>query len=196
MRKYFNKFIGSFAVIIILAGCEATLPTMQQPELTFSNLTPLRLNVKSITVRQTYQPTYKSPYVDHLFKAPPAEIMTNWAKARFQAIGGPDRAVITIKNASVKETRLKQDKSFTGFFTKQQSKRYDMTAEVVVMIVGDGGVPKASATAKAMRTQTLREDASLNKRDQIWFAMEERLMDDLNREVEINAKRYLGPWLR
>jgi len=156
---------------------------------------PLQLNVASIEIQQTYQPPLTKPNVDHLFKTPPAQVITNWAQYRFRADGGADRALIIIKNASVKQVILKKDKSFTGIFTQQQSKRYDMSAEIIVKIIGPGGVQKAVATATAKRSQTIREDANLNQRDQIWFTMEERLMDDLNKEIETKSRRYLGDWL-
>jgi len=195
MQRYFKHVSVTLVLLLTLTGCETSIKSTEQAELTFTNLVPLRLNVASIEVQQTYQPPLTKPNVDHLFKTPPVQVMTNWAKYRFRANGGTDRALVIIKNASVKQVILKKDKSFTGIFTQQQSRRYDMNAEIIVKIIGPGGVQKAVASAIAKRSKTIREDANLNQRDQIWFTMEERLMDDLNKEIEAKSRRYLGGWL-
>ncbi len=93
------------------------------------------------------------------------------------------------------ETRLKVDKSFTGAFTKQQTRRYDAAVEVSLEILDDKGFRKAFANARVMRSRTLREDATINDRERMWFDLTEALMRDFNAELEKNIRQYLSGYL-
>ncbi|MCH8213764.1 MAG: hypothetical protein IIC54_06800, partial [Proteobacteria bacterium] len=45
------------------------------------------------------------------------------------------------------------------------------------------------------RSRTLREDASINDRERMWFDLIEALMRDFNAELEKNIRQYLGGYL-
>ena len=117
------------------------------------------------------------------------------AGARARDPGRRGSARFVILDAAVTETPLKLDKSFTGAFTKQQSRRYDATVEVSLEILDDKGFRKGFANARVMRSRTLREDASINDRERMWFDLTEALMNDLNAELEKNIRQYLSGYL-
>ena len=58
------------------------------------------------------------------------------------------------------------------------------------------GVRKAYATARVGNTLTVREDATVNEREQAWFNLTETLMKDFNREMESNIRKHLVNWIK
>ena len=94
------------------------------PELTFGHLPTIELNVAKIKFDNRYTPPLKSPNVEHLFPTPLGKVLNQWASNRLKPVGGSDAGRLIISDASVAETALKKDTSFTGTFTKQQSHRY------------------------------------------------------------------------
>ena len=73
--------------------------------------------------------------------------------------------------------------------------RYDGRAAVLLEIRDVGGRQLAFATARANRSITVAEGASIAQREKVWFAITEDLMSDINRRLEIEARRHLRVYL-
>ena len=196
-----SRFFRPFALIVLpvlalgLAACETPLVEQRLPELTFAHLKPIKLNVATIEVVSQYRPPMKRPNVEHLFPTPPLKALRRWAGDRLKAVGKSGSARLVIHKASAVESLLKKKTGFTAAFTKQQSHRYDLTVEATLEIFA-GGRQKGHASAHATRFSTLREDASINKRQRIWFDLTEALVGDFDAEMENNIRRHLGAWIR
>ncbi len=184
-----------FLLVVFLAACETPVVTQTLPELTYGHLSQFTLDVADIAVAAKYLPPMKAPNVDHLFPTPPGKALRRWAADRLTAGGRRGSARFVIIDARVTETALKVDKSFTGAFTKQQTRRYDATVEVSLEVLDDRGFRKGFANARVMRSRTLGEDASINDRDRMWFDLIEALMRDFNAELEKNIRQYLSGYL-
>ena len=182
-------------VAVSLAGCQATAPAPVYPELTFQHLKSLSLNVVKLKSVNYYKPPMSAPNVDHLFPTSPAEALGRWAEDRLRAVGTNGFARFTILEASVAETRLDMKKGVIGAFTKDQSERYDAVLEAKLEILDDSGVSKGFASARVTRSVTVREDSSVNQREQAWFTLTEELMRDIDAELEKNISLYLSGWL-
>ena len=77
---------------------------------------------------------------------------------------------------------------------KDQSDRYDL-AMTVNLEVRSGG--KAGAvTAQTARSQTVREDMTLNQREGVLFNLLDVTMKDVNAQMEKLIPQYLGGFLR
>jgi hypothetical protein len=186
----------SFALVVSsLASCLATAPTLVFPELTFQHLKPLSLNVAKLEIVSAYKPSMSAPNVDHLFHMSPAGALRRWTEDRLRAVGKNGLARFTILEASVTETPLDMKKGIIGAFTKDQSERYDATLEAKLEIFDDDGLSIGFARAKATRSVTVREDASVNQREQVWFRLTEELVRDIDTELETNISMYLSRWL-
>ncbi len=183
--------LGAF----LLSACAAPPPLRQFADITFANLTPLRLSVAAVAVSSDFRPAMAPPAVDHLFPVPPARALKRWAKDRLKAAGVKGRARFVIVDAAVREVPLKTRKGVEGIFYKEQSERYEAAVEARLEIIDAMGVVRATARARATRTQTVREDASINAREAVWFEMTEALMRDFNGEMEKNIRAYLSDWL-
>ncbi len=177
--------IGILAVLgVLVAACSSVVATPGFPELTYSYLQPIRLDVSSVEIVDAYNAPLREPNVEHRAPAQPAVAASRWAKDRLVAAGTSSRAVFTVKEASIIETKLEPTGGLKGIFTKDQSERYDATLLVDLAIIDAGGTRRGSATATATRSRTVPENITLNERERIWFQLVEGMMADLNRELE------------
>jgi len=181
-----------------MAGCAASVPNPTFPDLTFRHLGPINLNVGALENATAYKAPLAGPNVEHLFPVPPGAALGRWAADRLVAAGDPGEGAMarfTILDASVLETALEMKKGLTGAFTKDQSERYDAMLTASLEIFDAGGTRKGFANATTKRSITVREDATVNQREQAWFSLTEALMKDISAELEKNISQYLGDWL-
>ncbi len=199
-RKITPRFLPESVVFIAvllslgLGGCETVVQPQKLPELTFAHLSPLKLNVARIEVVSQYRPTLKAPNVEHLFPTPPLKAMKQWAKDRLRSVGRSGSAKLIITTASAIETALPVQTGLKATFTKQQTQRYDLTVEARLEISSPNR--HGTTTAHATRFSTVREDASIDAREKIWFDLTEALVHDFDKAMEKNIRQHLRGWLR
>lgn len=203
MRKTMNKNFPLSVLVIFfglgLASCQSTKPEPVYSELTFGHLGPINLNVESIEIVSTFKMTMRAPNVEHLFPTSPESALKRWAADRLIAVGSGSsgaQARFTIVDASVREVALQTTDGIEGAFTKDQSERYEAVVEVKLEVTQDKTGSRQFTTAKVSRSITVREDATLNEREQVWFNLNEALMEDINAKLEKNISQYLGDWLK
>jgi len=182
------------ALSLGLVACETPVQMQKFPDLTFAHLKPLKLNVAKIEVVSQYRAPLKAPNVEHLFPISPVTALKQWAKDRFRAVGRSGTARLVILNAAAIEAQLQKKTGFTATFTKQQSQRYDLTVEARLEVAN--GSSRGITTAHASRFSTIREDASINNRERLWFDLTEALVGDFDKAMEENIHKHLGKWLR
>ena len=100
-----------------LSACTLAAERPSYPELTWSHLPPITLDVAEIEIVDASRPTGASPHVEHLFPLPPAEAAGRWARDRLRAGGLANRARFIIQRADVVEVGLKRTEGFYGIFT-------------------------------------------------------------------------------
>jgi hypothetical protein len=184
------------AAVAGVAGCTVPVQRPDFPELTWTHLPPFTLDVAEIEIIDATQPTGASPHVEHLFPLPPAKAAERWARDRLRAGGTVNRARFTIQRAEVIEVGLRQTGGVSGIFTKDQSERYDADLVVLLEIRSDAGPLLGQVTAELRKSRTVPEDASLNERESIWFAITDDLAKLLNAEMERNMPPFLGRWIQ
>jgi hypothetical protein len=184
------------AAVAGVAGCTVPVQRPDFPELTWTHLPPFTLDVAEIEIIDATQPTGASPHVEHLFPLPPAKAAERWARDRLRAGGTVNRARFTIQRAEVIEVGLRQTGGVSGIFTKDQSERYDADLVVLLEIRSDAGQLLGQVTAELRKSRTVPEDASLNERESIWFAITDDLAKLLNAEMERNMPPFLGRWIQ
>ncbi len=180
---------------LALAACE-TQPVPQFRELTYSQLGPIRLAVDDVEVIEAYRSPLRDPHVEHRFPTSPATAARRWAEDRLVATGGTGaRAVYTIVDASVVETKLDPTTGVKGLFTRDQSERYEAILQVKIDVFDPTGGRRASTTVTARESRTAGENLTLNEREQLWFEMTEALMEALNGQLESNIDQFLDGYL-
>ncbi len=199
MIRLFRKITpptSALAVLLSLglAACETPVQVQKLPDLTFAHLAPIKLNVAKIEVVSQYRPPMQAPNVEHLFPTPPIKALKQWAKDRLRAVGRSGTARLVITDASAIEAPLQKKTGFSATFTKQQSQRYNLSVEARLEV--SNGNSRGHTTAYATRFSTIREDASINTRERLWFDLTEAILGDFDAVMEKNMRQNLGAWLR
>lgn len=182
---------------VVLAACQTPAPPASQlPQLTFGHLPAYNLDVASIEVENRFQPSLATPQIDHIMPVAPAAAAERWARDRLRAVGQSGRAVFIVKDGKATETVLPKTPGLAGFFTKEQTGRYDAVIDVELEIRSDRGYRDAAVLGRAQRSQTVREDASPNERQRIMYELTEKLMAELNATLDANIRLNLPKYLR
>ena len=180
--------------LLFVTACAAP-PAKQYPPLRFTNKTPIHLDVANIEVRNEYQAPQKAPNIEHVFPVTPAEAMSAWTNDRIKAVGAANRLLVTIKEASVVESKLPTTQGFKGLFTNDQAGKLEANLVVDVRLYGSRNVSLASTEVRANRHATVPENISLSGRDDLHYSMTRALMNDLNAELEKNMHQYFSQYI-
>ena len=193
-----RRYVLLLAVFVPLAACETADTSVAVPQITFQHAPQLSLAVSKLEVVTGYAPPLSAPHVDHKMETTPSEALGIWARDRLRAVGARsgERARLTIERGAVTETALPRTKGFKGAFTTDQSHRYDLNMQATLEILDATGQRVGHASTRATRNQTMPEDATLNDLHRAWFKMMEDGLQDFDREMEANIRRFLAAWIR
>jgi len=191
-----RRWVAAAILAGMLAACQSEPPRPRYPEITFTELAPMRLDVARIDVVNEYVPPLKPPNIEQEFPVNIAAVAERWAHDRLRAVGSTGSARVVIKDASAVETDLRKTPGLKGMFTTDQASRFTSRVAMAVEVRNDHGFKDAAAEASATRTRTLPENATLNDRDQLFFDMTEAMMRDVDAELEKNIRAYMGRFLR
>ncbi len=195
MRRLNLRYISIIA-FSLLAACATNVAPTRYPEITFTHLAPIKLDVAEIVYSPRYQPPVSAPNVGHEFPTPPAAAVERWIKDRLVATGSSGHAKVTIRQASATENRLKIKKGLSGAFTTDQSWRYDAQVDVAIEAVDPNRKLKAVASTSARQSNTVAEDASLLDREDVWFALTEKLMRSFDGTFETQIRKNLAKFIK
>lgn len=190
-----TRFLAVLA-LLGLAACGSAPPKPGFPQITFSHLPPIQLDVREIRVVEQYAPPQQPPNVEHTMPVSPAAVMHRWAADRLRPVGPSGVATLTVKDASVVAQPLKRTEGVRGMLTEDQAVRYIGNLVVELDVNTAGGLGTGFASAAATRTVTAPEDITLNQRDKILFDLTEALARDINATLEANVRAHLAPFLR
>lgn len=189
----FLRSLGLALLAMTLASCDTPPKRQSFPEITFQHLQPFRLDVARLQIVDGYQPDPGAD-IGGQFPEAPTAVARQWAQDRLAAVGQQGEAIYTITLAKATQTPLKRSQGMAAMTHKDQSDRYDL-AMTVNLEVRSGG--KAGAvTAQTARSQTVREDMTLNQREGVLFNLLDVTMKDVNAQMEKLIPQYLGGFLR
>jgi hypothetical protein len=179
-----------------LAACAADIAPTRFPEITFTHLPPIKLDVAEIVYAPRYQPPVNEPNIGHEFPTPPAIAAERWIADRLVAVGSRGQAKVTIRQATATEIKLEMKKGFTGAFTTDQAWRYDTQVEIVIEAVNLNRKLQAQASTKAQKGRSVPEDATLLERETVWFSLTETLMRTFNQTFEAQIRKDLAKFVK
>ncbi|MDQ7250583.1 hypothetical protein [Dongia sedimenti] len=185
--------IGLALLALVLASCDTPPKRQSFPEITFQHLRPFRLDVARVQIVDGYQPDPGAD-IGSQFPEVPAAVARQWAEDRLAAVGQQGEAIYTITLSKATQTPLKRSQGMSAMTHKDQSDRYDL-AMTVNLEVRSGG-KQGAVTAQAARSQTVREDMTLNQREAVLFTLLDVTMKDVNAQMEKLIPQYLGGFLR
>lgn len=196
-RRDWLRGTAALALVGPLASCQTQAPGARFPQLTYVHLGTFRFDAARVEAASEYVPALRAPNVDHEFPVPPERVLRQWAADRLAANGAPGRYVqFVIRDAKVIETDLKRTPGLRGYFTTDQTQRYDLTLAAAVEVREERANLRAGfAEASSARSRTVREDLTVNERHKIWFEMMEQAMIDLNAELDRQIRTNLARFL-
>ena len=179
-----------------LAGCETPLPEVLYPDLRFSHLPPIQLNVARIDVVDGYQSPLREPNVEHKLPLAPVLAMRNWARDRLRAVGSHGRARFVIQDASVIMEPLKKKNGLKALFTLRQAARFSARLAARLEVETAGGMGSGFAEAQVTRQRTTPETLSLNEREGVLYQFVEASAKDFDQVMAEKIRQHLGDFLR
>lgn len=192
MHPFLRPF-GLALLALALASCNTPPERQSFPEITFQHLQPFRLDVARVQIVDGYQPDPGAD-IDNQFPEAPAAVARQWAEDRLTAVGQQGEAIYTITLAKATQTPLQRSQGMSAMTHKDQSDRYDLA--ITVNLEVRSGARSGAVTARAARSQTVREDMTLNQREGVLFNLLDVTMKDMNAQMEKLIPHYLGGFVR
>ena len=180
-------------VLPLLAACTTPPDAPKFADITFEHRPDIEMDVADIVVEQAYQAPMEAPNVDHLFPVQPARALMAWGQDRLVAMGERGLATYTVTDASAVVEDLGTDQSLSDYFTTEQAERYTLKMAVRLSVEHPGGT--ASIRVTGQRATTVPEGASVFDRERVWYEMTEKLMADMDAELETTLRQELGRYV-
>lgn len=190
------RFIAAFALLFV-AACQPAPQSYTLAPVNFSGQPPINVNVARINVVEDYRSPTSAPNVEYQMSMPPAQGIKIWANERLRAVGTQGQLDVIISNASIKEVKLPVKQGMRGFFTDDQSERYDAALGVTLKLYdGINAISRADGEVSITRSRTLNEKASLADREKLWHDLSTDMVKAFDREAETRLKQYFSNYLR
>ncbi len=191
----FRYFFTAF-VLLFLTGCQTTPAPRALGAPDYTDSPPFGLAVRSIDVTEDYTFPSKAPHVEHTMDFPPSEMFKIWLKDRMNATGGEAFIQVTIQDASIRKSSLPATPGIRGVFTNDQSEKLDASIVVELRLYKpERAIAVADATARATRSVTVPENASLVERERILFDLSNALVKDVGQELEKQVRRVFASYI-
>lgn len=173
-----------------LSACSTSQPPVSARPVDFSSYAPIMLSVASINVVDAS----RVPAGQATAPVSPSQAVQIWAQQRLRAAGTAGTARVTIKDASLVAVPLQKATSgITGYFTNDQSMRYDGRIEVEITAEVSGATTHRGSTKSFVtRSITTAENITPANRDATLQEMVARMMDDLNARLDGGIRKDLS----
>jgi hypothetical protein len=194
-----KKLIACF-LLMFLAACETT-PPPPLPELTFEHMPKTVFAVTAIDVVEDTNPAVvgtlsdqdRVAFEDDLLPMPFDMYIKRWASDRIIADGTPGhKAILTIKQATLKHEALKMEEGFVGFFSQEPSERIEGDVVLSLEITDDQNRVVANADVQAHRSKDIMESSTLSERRHAMFDLMSTLINTMDQELHSQMETYLS----
>lgn len=186
-------FLASLAVLALAAaGCQMPPQKPTFPALTYAYEGPIVFNVGRVDVVSTFVSPMKPPDVEYQAPVPPVQAMMQWGHDRLKAAGGPGVVKLTVTDGRIVDVPLPMKSGIEGFFTKQQSDRYDATLAAEIAVYDDQGNQLGFVRTQAQRSRTVEEGTPPAERDKILFDLTDSLMKEMDKSLDQAIRSHLS----
>jgi hypothetical protein len=190
------RILALLSALVFSAACTTSPPRSSFPDIGFSHLPPLILDVARIEVVSRYRSTLTLPNVEHRAPQSPEKVMRAWARSRLRAAGSAGLARLVIQDAAIISKRLPKTKGLKALLTIDQEQRLSLAMAARLEIENAGGLARGFAEARVARSTTLAEDASLNDYEAVLFELVERAAEDFDDEMSRSIRTHLRAFVK
>lgn len=187
--------LGTVLSVGILSACTSAPPAPPtEISITFQHRAPIALNVAKIELVDRYQPTLRSPHVEHLHKVTPSTVIRAWADERLRAVGTRGLITLIVEEAGVVEEPVSVSAGLGGLFRDEVDTRLVgvIRARFEHIEVGPPGASHSVEVVAEASAEVL-ESATLNERDLAYFRLVERLAGEFDRVLTAEIEKSLTP---
>lgn len=196
MRRIGQLVILAF-LALALAACPSRPPEpVSWPDITFTNLRPIEFDVAEIKIVTPYREPIEPPHVGEQFPVSPSRAARNWVEDRLRAVGRRGTLTVTILETSAVEEVLESSGGLKGLLTMEQSEKYTVVVAMEIKALDPVGPRVATATARTRKSITVREDATLEEREQTWYVLTEESMAAFDEAMERQIRTTLSSFLK
>lgn len=191
MKTRFFLMTAALVAIVPLAACTSTTSKTppQQPDLGFTQMQPLVLNVGAVKVLdQSTNPNAR--YFEG--RVAPAAALSRYAKARLQAAGGEGTLNFIIQQATLTSSEAQGAGNWTDSFRISNPMEYTITMRVGLDLNGRTTQPNVKSAYTLERKKQLPAGVSLAERDRELNL----LLADMVKSMDIAVERGLEDNMR
>lgn len=183
--------------LFAVAACQPAPVSYTLSPVSFRAQPAINVNVAKINIVEDYTSPAHAPNVEHQMTMSPAQGVKIWASERLKAVGNSGQLDVVITDAAVKEIKLPLKQGVRGFFTEDQSERYDAALGVTLRLYdGTSSMSRAQGDVNVTRSRTISEKASLADREKLWHDMSIEMVQAYDREAETRLRQYFSTYLR
>lgn len=197
-RPVATIWLSLLAVVALgLTGCAPPPKEYDLSPPSFTQETPIALDVAEIRIRDDFNPPAGQGHAEHLFPVPPEEAVRIWASQRLKAVGPRNILEVVIEDASVMETKLPRKGGIEGDFTDEPSERYNVVMAVSLRLYGgERAISEASAQTRVTRMKEVTEKMSVFARRAIFAQMTRDLTKQLDTSLTQQIHQYFSNHIR
>ena len=173
-----------FVFFFVLLSCQ---PIEIIEPVVFDNdqLSSISINAKNIEIKQTYEPKFTDPYIDHSLEQPPIERIKSWIQNNVNTFGRKNELKINILDASIKkieEQNLKAKK-----FEATDIYKYELFYLIEFSLYDDTSYLIASTIVESFRSTTSGRFISILETEKI---IDDLILESL-RDITKESKRLI-----
>ena len=173
-----------FVFFFVLLSCQ---PIEIIEPVVFDNnqLSSISINAKNIEIKQTYEPKFTDPYIDHSLEQPPIERIKSWIQTNVNTFGNKNELKINILDASIKkieEQNLKAKK-----FEATDIYKYELFYLIEFSLYDDTSYLIASTIVESFRSTTSGRFISILETEKI---IDDLILESL-RDITKESKRLI-----
>jgi hypothetical protein len=189
-----RRFFPALGGLALLGACAGEPPPPAAPA-ALVGPAPIRLDVGSVDVAETYSPADAPTFIDKRRTQQLVDATRAMLQETIQATGGPGYARASIERASMVERKRPVTGGVRGFFLREPDTELVGQLDVRLTVIDSAGSERAYATASISASRSILESTSVPERDRIAGQLGDELLQHLRRLLRQSAEEGLKDYL-
>jgi hypothetical protein len=191
-----KKLLLIIVALVSLTSCASDVANRKYEVVNFADRSPsFKFSANEIDIVDNFSPTFRAPYIEHIFPIPPAQALVSWAKQRIILNNQNNRKVrFIINNASVKETRLPKEEGVIAGITNKQNTKYELVMDALIEVSAKDNTDRAEMEVNIARSITTDSSISIVEKEKLFYSLMVDAIEDFDKKVSENILHFLGTY--